>query len=71
MNTNPCLNNFEPLLEPREAAKLLNVHHVTLLRLVRAGTFPAVRVGKLWRFRATDLNAWVTSQMASQNRRSK
>ena len=35
MNANPCETNFEPLLDPNEAATLLGVHKMTLLRLVR------------------------------------
>ena len=64
MNANSCETRFEPLLKPKEAAELLRVNQVTLLRLVRKGQFPAVQIGKLWRFRISDLNAWINSEVA-------
>ena len=70
MDSHPCETSFEPLLDAREAAKLLRVHHMTLLRLVRRGQFPAAKVGKLWGFRVSDLNAWITSGIAPRMRRS-
>lgn len=53
---------FEPLLDPREAAALLRIHPKTLVRLAREGRIPAIRVAKHWRFRASALNAWLAGQ---------
>jgi excisionase family DNA binding protein len=50
---------FEPLLDADEAAKLLKIHPQTLLRSARRGKIPAIRVGRLWRFRASILNQWL------------
>jgi excisionase family DNA binding protein len=50
---------FERLLDSREAAALLQIHPKTLQRLARKGEIRAMRIGKLWRFRASDLHAWV------------
>ena len=50
MKTNPCEQVFEPLLNSREAGKLLGVHPATMKRLATAGKLPCVKVGKLWRF---------------------
>ncbi|HEY6253137.1 MAG TPA: helix-turn-helix domain-containing protein [Candidatus Angelobacter sp.] len=50
---------FEPLLDAEEAAKLLRIHPQTLLRGARRGEIPAIRVGRLWRFRASILNQWL------------
>jgi excisionase family DNA binding protein len=49
---------FEPLLDSAEAAALLQIHPKTLQKLARAGTVIGIRVGKLWRFRASALNEW-------------
>ena len=50
---------FERFLGSREAAALLQIHPKTLQRLARKGEIRAMRIGKLWRFRASDLDAWV------------
>ena len=50
---------FEPLLDSAEAAALLQIHPKTLQRLARTGTVIGIRVGKLWRFRASSLNEWL------------
>jgi excisionase family DNA binding protein len=49
---------FEPLLNSEQAADLLKIHHKTLQKLARRGEVRGTHVGKLWRFRASDLNAW-------------
>lgn len=42
-----------------EVIAFLRVNTRTLYRLIRTGGFPAVRVGRQWRFRRTDLEAWL------------
>ena len=51
----------EPLLDSRQAAAILKVHPRTVQRLVHRGEIHAVHVGKLWRFRASALEAWMDS----------
>lgn len=46
---------FEPLLDSEQAAAIVKVHPKTLQRHARNGLVIGVRVGKLWRFRASDL----------------
>jgi excisionase family DNA binding protein len=50
---------FEPLLDSASAAALLQIHPKTLQKLARAGAVVGIRVGKLWRFRASSLNEWL------------
>ena len=47
---------FEPLLNSEQAAALVKVHPKTLQRYARNGLVTGLRLGKLWRFRASDLN---------------
>jgi excisionase family DNA binding protein len=47
--------NFEPLLDSEQAAALVRIHPKTLQRYARSGLVSGLRVGKLWRFRASDL----------------
>jgi len=49
------LDSFEPLLDSDRAAAIIQVHPKTLQRYARTGIVHGVRVGKLWRFRASDL----------------
>jgi excisionase family DNA binding protein len=57
--------HFEPLLDTQEAAALLGIHPKTLQRLARAGKVPSVRIGKSWAFRASALDKWLTTKLAS------
>lgn len=56
---------FEPLISPPEAAALLKIHEKTLVRLARQRKVPAVRLGKLWRFRRSSLDEWIAAQVQS------
>jgi excisionase family DNA binding protein len=49
---------FEALLTSAEAARLLNIHPVTLLRWAREGSVPHRRLGRKVLFRASELNSW-------------
>jgi hypothetical protein len=46
---------LEPLLNSEQAAALVKVHPKTLLQYARNGLPAGLRVGNLWRFRASDL----------------
>ena len=48
---------FEPLIDSEHAAALIRVHPKTLQRYARKGLVAGLRVGKLWRFRASELMA--------------
>ena len=61
------LPHFERFLNSREAAALLQIHPKTLQRLARKGEICAMRIGKLWRFRASDLDAWVDLRLKLAN----
>lgn len=49
----------EPLLDSHQAAAILKVHPRTVQRLVHRGKIHAIQVGKLWRFRASVIEAWL------------
>ena len=50
---------FEPLLDLKQAAKLLKLHPDTLKRKAQRREIPSVKVGRSWRFRASRLDAWI------------
>jgi excisionase family DNA binding protein len=49
--------SFEPLLDSDQAAAILRIHPKTLQRLARSGRVTGYRIGNLWRFHASDLQA--------------
>ena len=55
----------EHLLDSDEAAQIMNVHPKTLQKLARKDIVRGVPVGKLWRFRASTIEEWIQSQLAS------
>ena len=55
---------FEPLLDSDEAAELLRIHPKTLQRMARNRQIHGIQVGKLWRFRASDLEIWLRTKKA-------
>ncbi len=57
--------SYEPLIDAGAAAKLLHVHPKTVKRLAAEGRIPGMRIGKLWRFRASSLDEWMRSQLLS------
>jgi excisionase family DNA binding protein len=52
----------EQLLDTEEAAAAMRIHPKTLQKLARRGRVRGIRVGKLWRFRASDIQDWIESQ---------
>jgi excisionase family DNA binding protein len=58
----------EPLIDANEAATLLRVHPKTVKRLAADGTLPGMRIGKVWRFRASSLDVWMASQLQCSRR---
>ena len=51
----------------KEVAKYLDVHPMTLYKLVREGRIPAFKVGGQWRFRKVALDRWVDRE-TNQNK---
>jgi excisionase family DNA binding protein len=52
----------EAFLTTEEVLDYLQVNLRTVYRLIKAGKIPAVRVGRQWRFRKSDIDAWLDSQ---------
>src|SRR5437870_12098628 len=52
----------ETFLTTEEVLEYLQVNLRTVYRLIKAGKIPAVRVGRQWRFRKTDIDGWLDSQ---------
>lgn len=55
----------DSFLTTEEVLAYLNVNLRTVYRLIKAGSIPAIRVGRQWRFRKRDLDKWLDSQRIS------
>ncbi len=51
------------IMTPKEAAKYLGFHLVTIYRLLKKGEVPATKIGGQWRFKKDVLDAWLTDRM--------
>jgi excisionase family DNA binding protein len=56
---------IEPLIDTEQAAALLRIHPKTLQRMARRGEVRGYQLGKLWRFRASDLVKVISVKAAS------
>jgi integrase len=52
---------IERLLTDIGAGELLGLHPKTVQRMACCGEIPAIRIGRYWRFRPSDLNSWLDS----------
>jgi excisionase family DNA binding protein len=59
----------DAFLTTEEVLDYLQVNLRTIYRLIKAGRIPAVRVGRQWRFRQRDIDAWLESQRTRSGRR--
>ena len=60
--------NDEIFLTTEEVLEYLQVNLRTVYRLIKAGKIPAVRVGRQWRFRKRDIDAWLDAQRPRNER---
>jgi excisionase family DNA binding protein len=61
---NNIIQELEACLTTDEVLVYLKVTPRTIYRLIRTGELPALRVGRQWRFRRPDLDAWLARQAA-------
>ena len=57
--------NEYPLLTVREVADTMRVSTMTVYRLIRDGAMPAIRVGKHFRLRSEDVDAFLDARMVN------
>ena len=58
----------DTFLTTEEVLDYLQVNLRTVYRLIKAGKIPAVRVGRQWRFKRADLDAWLDGQHSRRSR---
>jgi len=57
------------VLTIKEVAEYLKVNERTIYRLAASNDLPGFRVGNAWRFKRSDLEAWVLKQTEQTNSR--
>jgi excisionase family DNA binding protein len=63
------LMNYEPLLSDAEAAQFLGgLHPKTVQRMARRKELPAYRIGRYWKYRLSELDAWLRSQKVAHDK---
>jgi excisionase family DNA binding protein len=51
------------IMTPREAARYLGLHLITIYRLIKKGELPGFRIGGQWRFKKDLLDSWILSKI--------
>ncbi len=57
----------ETLMDIKEVASYLRVKDSTVYTWAQEGKLPAFRLGRLWRFRRADLDAWLENKRNAQD----
>ncbi len=60
------MRHIEPWFSVEEIAKHLSVSKETIYRWLERGKIPAHRMGKLWRFKPSEVDEWVLHGGASE-----
>jgi excisionase family DNA binding protein len=55
------------ILTISELAAYLNIHKITIYRLLKNGNLPGFRIGRAWRFDLDQVTEWVESGKSSQS----
>ncbi|HEY7418943.1 MAG TPA: helix-turn-helix domain-containing protein [Ktedonobacteraceae bacterium] len=59
----------DEILEPKEVAALLKVSVRSITRLAEKGELTGFKVGDLWRFQRSDVEAYIETQKRKQQRK--
>jgi excisionase family DNA binding protein len=64
-------SQFERFIDLETAAELLQLHPDTLKRKTRAGEIPGRKIGRRWKYRLSELDAWAKSTLISRQPQSR
>lgn len=49
---------YNAVMTVKEVSEYLNIHHVTIYRMLAKKEIPAARIGGQWRFMKSELDRW-------------
>lgn len=59
------MNNIEHWVSSKEIAEHLGINKDTLQKWINSGSIPCHRVGRLWKFKISEVDSWIESGNAS------
>lgn len=59
------MNTADPWLSVEEIAQYVGVSKETVYRWLERGSVPSHRIGKLWKFKTSEVDEWVRSGKAA------
>ena len=59
----------DKLLTVIEVSRYLNMHKITLYKMIHARKIPAFKIGGQWRFKRKMLDEWLAEGMSNNNKR--
>lgn len=62
MEKGTTLEKEERLLTIDEVAEFLHINPMTVYAWVKDGKIPAFKIGKVWRFKKTEIDEWLKKQ---------
>jgi excisionase family DNA binding protein len=54
------------ILTVSELAEHLNVHRITIYRLLKSGNLPGFKIGRVWRFDLDEIGNWMASGKSTE-----
>lgn len=67
MPKDPLPPDDESLMTLQEVAEYLRLSEDVVYQMVRAGEIPGFKIGKQWRFRRSEIDAWLESKRAQDS----
>ncbi len=55
------------ILTVSELAHHLNIHRITVYRLLKSGTLPGFKIGRVWRFDLEEITTWIQTGKAPRS----
>ena len=53
----------EKLLTIEDVCTYINVHPITLYKMIKTGEIPAFKIGGRWRFNQSEIDEWIAQKM--------
>src|ERR1700680_4686080 len=54
------------ILTVSELAEHLNVHRITIYRLLKSGSLPGFKIGRVWRFDLDEIGSWMANGKSTE-----